>query len=409
MKIVVVFIQFIGKKYINNIMAEIINTTKELHELFIGCCDMTEKILQETSTKQVIQMTYTESEEGKQCMKIRNMNDCINNCRISSKGKLCLPDYTKLSSNNNNFTITPEIQTLSFKFNSKYDGSLIELIKIIPFKTVEKENSYDSYITNFKYICIYKYNNIGCICFSSGEVLDPSLFLYKKDSQYFRFDKLIGELLSDDLDKFDKIIICGHSMGSAFSQYLCGIDWGVYNNVKTKCYLIVTAGYKCLTTSQLQSINENFNGRIWCYGYGLNMMTNNIYLLDKFLFDKFNDTPLVSLDFKCIRQKATDPISTTILELSTINPNDPITVKTSPSETQSHIFTINDIEYTYDIPRYLIQYLHSWTDSYRAGLIDLLNSQIFQSGGKNRKNRKSRKSIKSIKKNKPNKTKRIKL
>lgn len=371
-----------------------LNPSKRLlHELFVGCCDMTETL---KNKKNSLTMQYTKNEEqAKKCMLTKNMKECTTPCRVSSNGKNCLPDYTQeeLEALENTLNLNNDIQTLDdpFIFNSKYDGKLIKLIKIIPFKIIQNinkvsNNNFDKFLETY-YVCVYEYNNIRCICFSSGIVISPSLLLFRKDKQYLRFDSLVNELFDIDTD----YLICGHSMGSAFSQYLCSLNWGNFENYKNKSYLISSAGFKCLTEEQKILVEEKFINRIWCYCYAAKLMSyKDPYVMDPFVMNSPMALPnYFTFDLYILKQYF-DSITfeqKTVLDLDTIiDPN---------QIPKNNIFTILEEKFNYS-STVLAQLCHSWTESYRKAFIDLLDANLF--GNSNSKNSKNRKIIKKSKK-----------
>ncbi len=375
----------------------------ELHEIFVGCCDMTESI-KKLHLSQNISLSYSDDiETVKQCTLEKNMQKCrtLPKCRTSSKGNYCLPDFTKIESTNNQFQLTKELQNLSFTFNSKYDGKLLKLVKLIPFKINEtkyptgKPNLDIIYetTTNRFFIGIYLYNNIKCICFPSGLLLNPEEFIYKnKNNEIMTFSELIPELFDDEISNY---LICGHSMGGAYSQYLCSLDWGNYERYKTSSYLISSAPFKCLTEEQVETIKKSFNNRYWIYGFAIkfgNLNSDTIYFLDSFLNETAKDMiGKLSLPFTCIHQYI-NINQITILDISV-----EIDTQTLDSSTQN--FQIGDKTYTFNVPSYLIQIVHSWTDSYRKVIRDLIEGGIFNTTG-GKKTKRYKKSIKKYKKNK---------
>ena len=310
-----------------------------LHEIYIGCCDMTEHINNNITPNVKVKYTADELVANK-CFKTLNMNECIYPCKPSKTRKLCLPDQESIEST---FTKNNEhITNIDFKFNSKYDGKLIKLIATIPL----------SVNWNIKHICVYEYNDICCICFPSGVVSEVRKFKYNNGAE-FNIDNLISDIFIM-YDRYNTYLLCGHSMGGSCAQYLCSLDWKDNEIYKHKCYLITTGAFECLTEENNNRLRTHFHNKKWCYCNAI--LWGNKYIADNFVGKRSDD----------------NYVSTDLIMLLT---NDDDSVEVFKLNTNSN-FIYNSINGTFHINNnIIINALHEWSGSYKHNLISVL-SQI---------------------------------
>lgn len=342
--------------------------TKLLHEIFVSCVDMTISLIDKSNkSKQHINIGYTDDIVlAAKCMKSKKSecNKYTDDCRLSTgSSKKCLVKDTKLNKQNKDLSFSnddniKDLNIQTFKFNSTYDGKIIELIKIIPFNISKKDGGeYKSYVF------VYKIDKIICICFPTGYIVDVTSFSFflneKKDMQ-----DLISELFIEDKN----YLICGHSMGGALSQYICGLDWGEKNDYKKKSYLITSGAFKCLNDAQKSSIETNFKNRYWNYCSLRYNMSKDSLLFDKFVMDykNANDKSL-NLQLLCFNVNYNDNEFDYEFQFSIKN------------------FDTNDKKDEYDVninnkkiifkkseSNFWIDLIHDWSTSYRPFIIILL-------------------------------------
>ncbi len=262
-----------------------------MHKIFTGCCDMSQMIsLQQKQLSPGMKISYTET--------IADAKDCMRSTKEECKRKEPVCKLTK----NNNCILNPEgnkkneitfpidkMKKVQFLFNSRYNGELIKLIKVIPFKIIFYDNEKDK-LNDFKkyydliskgtgthiystyYITIYEVNDIRCVCFPAGEILNPDYICHKlHDDKFLTLQEMIPYIF----EKRCYHLICGHSMGGAFSQYLCSLYWEKLEYLKQKCYLITCGAFNCLNKTQKESVLQNFKGRFWSYCYAMNLVESD--------------------------------------------------------------------------------------------------------------------------------------
>lgn len=309
-----------------------------LHEIFIGCCDMTEHI--DNNKTPNVNVKYTADElVANKCFKTLKMNECMSPCKPSKTGKLCLPDQESIEST---FTKNNEhITNIDFKFNSKYDGKLIKLIATIPLSVNWK----------IKNICVYEYNHICCVCFPSGFVSEVRDYKYNNEAE-FNIDNLIHDIFKM-YNGYNTYLFCGHSMGGSCAQYICSLDWKDYEIYKLKCYLITTGAFECLTEDENDRLRTHFHNKKWCYCNA--MLWGNKYLADNFV------------------GKHTDNYVSTDLIMLLTNDDDSVEV-VKLNNNSNYIY--NSIKGTFhNKNQHIINALHEWAGTYKPNLISVL-SQI---------------------------------
>ena len=251
--------------------------SKVIHELFVGCMDMTNTITVKYNTKyqEKFEIKYTEkTEDADICMKKKGI-DCTKHkadaCKYISKSNRCIPDYDneKYNSIVNTLNLDPNIQNHSFKFNSNVDGKIINIVKTIRFQVSMTLDNY--------HIIIYEVGNIRCICFPPGIVDDiKTIKYYNREGIEVKLSEILNELL----DSSKTNLICGHSMGGAMAQYMCSLDWP-YKDLKEKSILITAGAFGILDKKESQGVLTHFKER--CLIYATADKRNDTYSYNSYI------------------------------------------------------------------------------------------------------------------------------
>lgn len=230
---------------------------KYSHQLLIGCCDLT-AIISMADTQ--LNLSYIDQQSAGICMQSTEEDCLLQKCKLT-KNKHCIPNYTLYSqSQHNTIQFSNTIQSTSFKFNSRYDGEILELIKMIPFKIIPPNRLKYYHVYPTYYINIFQGNGLRCICFPYGFVQPPQLY-YKEGKTLYTLQDMISFIIEPD----HSYVICGHSMGGAFSQYFCSLDWGDLEYIKQTSYLITSGTYSIITEIDKQKLIESFQDRMISY------------------------------------------------------------------------------------------------------------------------------------------------
>lgn len=217
---------------------------------------------------------------NKYCRKINDYK-CVPKC--DEKDVIC--DKTIFNINPSKINIIN-----NEKINSKYDGLINYIEKIIPLN-----------INNTKYfiVIIKNSNNDKIIMFPSG-------YRYSKHEffKFIDFNKLYIDLFIDDTPT-QNYVLCGHSMGSTLLQILITCSNMIYNdNLINRCFIVGSGTY--LWCNSLEIINnfiQKYDSRYIFFGYGINNDKTNIiddYLFSKGLDDDINNIKLYSFPTQII-------------------------------------------------------------------------------------------------------------
>ena len=237
------------------------NEYSELLDYF-GICDIGTLLTRDEVDNNFKSLGYNENIiEAKYCF-IQQPSTCPANTCIATANS-CVPNKNRV-----NWWI-PEIS----KLNSSRDGKVWDLIDGI---NVSKYIKFAS-STIHMYVSVLKNKDRIIINFPIGMVINiPKNMLIDI--------KIIIDKYLDN-NKYNTVILCGHSCGSVFAQQVAYSYIG-HKNIK-KIYVCGSGSYKWTTETQKTEILNAFNNR-WYFIAMAIQIEKNILVIDSFIFRETN-------------------------------------------------------------------------------------------------------------------------